>query len=1097
MGGVSILATTPLPAAAAGVDVGANPAPRVDIAVNVPSDYPGTFAEFKEELASKLIEQGMPASDFRITTTQVAIDTTDTSGWIVYDHYRDQGTYNNLTSKLTPEQKAKQPYRGADNSHTNGTGTIESYFRNNSNSTGNKCKQFDRHIYSYQDDEGKASMVFAGYGTSALTDYMIYPAASNSRRTFSFDINPAVIDTHTLSSYGFFLNAGIKGSNVSGYALYFTNSHAASIQKINVGVNGQISGSNVYSCPSMGIKTGDKVRLSVELNKDSVTIQYQKYDGAGNLGEIKDLARDIKLDDTGFNGFGPFVNYSSHGCSSLSIMKYSDLEMGYEASAFDALKNVQYYEGAEWKYFVNLAGDSNDAGIPDEFKGENGINESYRDGINRMNENEIFYLSNDDDGQIVTDSTKLDDGKTHQGLGSSNGYYATGSNYIQMMAEYIFSNYRDGIHFEQAKVESDLPLANFFIKESGVVPDRQIMTVHLQHLRNAVKQNETLPEDQKVPETLKVNIADKSLIGTKSGSDGHITKWTLTVTDPDNNPVAGYNKITVTDPKNLPDFVFNKDSKRGRYTFTLEVEDDNGNKSRDFSTYITAFEDDKHPFIEGENTGRNIATITLTDTGEGIDEDGITFIEDNRGSGVAAYWVTNDLGATPTDKDWITLPFAQHSYAFEQKIESTDPLVVWVRDECDNVGNKAVFQPTHVRVEGPDGEEIDDYYVIGDKPIIVLPEDDEVPAPEDPENENFSGWVTGDQDDPVTPGTTPKPKDNEIIIRPSYSRDYAKLVYLPNGGTMEGDATQNVISGSSIYKKVYERDLTPMRTGYSFKGWVLLKSGNEADANNAAYINNKANQETISEQRALCEKTTSTNEEGEEVETITRDTYYLVALWEEGQYTVKLDANGGSLGNVKNFEGIKYDTNLNTLKLPDSGRGIPSRPGYFFCGWSEKPGDNADSIFHAAPGRTANAQVPTMPDRDKTIYAVWQKDTSKFVVSFNGNGGSTPTDQAYAKSALKYDTFQRSSRSGYTFVGWYEQQAVSEDGEITFGATEYKGGEAVIKNENHTFAAKWEPRTDTKYYVQYYVSTGELNADGTPNYKLATSMTKSPVLSPV
>ena len=98
-GGVSILATTPLPAAAAGVDVGANPAPRVDIAVNVPSDYPGTFAEFKEELASKLIEQGMPASDFRITTTQVAIDTTDTSGWIVYDHYRDQGTYNNLTSR--------------------------------------------------------------------------------------------------------------------------------------------------------------------------------------------------------------------------------------------------------------------------------------------------------------------------------------------------------------------------------------------------------------------------------------------------------------------------------------------------------------------------------------------------------------------------------------------------------------------------------------------------------------------------------------------------------------------------------------------------------------------------------------------------------------------------------------------------------------------------------------------------------------------------------------------------------------------------------------------------------------------------------------
>lgn len=1094
-GGVSLLATSPLPAVAASVDVGANPAPRVDIAVNIPADYPGTFAEFKEELAAKLIEQGMPASDFRITTTQVAIDTTDTSGWIVYDHYRDQATYNSLTSSLTPEQKAKQPYRGADNSHTNGTGTIESYFKNNTNTTGNKCKQFDRHIYSSQDDEGKASMVFAGYGTQALTDYMIYPAASNSRRTFSFDINPAVIDTHTLSTYGFFLNAGIAANgNINGYALIFSNSHVGSIQKINKAANANgMTGTAVLSNLNMGIKTGDKVRLSVELNKDSVTIQYQKYDSAGNLGTIKDLVRDFKLDETGFNGFGPVVNYSSHGCASLSIMKYSDLEMGYEASAFDALKNVQYYEGADWKYFVNLAGDSNDAGIPDEFNNKGEVNKSYRDGVNRMNENKIFYLSNDNDGQIVTDSTQLENGNNHQGLGSGNGYYAPGSNYIQMMAEYIYGNYRDGIYFQQAKVESDLPLANFFIKESGVIPERQIMTVHLEHLRNAVEQNKNLSAGERLPEKLAVNIFDKSLTGTLSGEDGHIAQWILTVTDPDNNPIPNYNKVTVDDPAKLPDFLFDKDSKRGRYTFTLEVVDDKGNKSRDFSTYITAFEDVEHPYIEGENTGRNLATITLTDTGEGIDEDGITFIEDGRGSGVAAYWVTNDVNATPEDSDWITLPFAQHSYAFDQKIESTEPLVVWVRDECGNVGNKAVFQPTHVRVEGPDGEEIDDYYVIGDKPIIVLPEDDEVPEPEDPENENFSGWVTGEEDDPVTPGTTPKPKDNEIIIRPSYSRDYAKLVYLPNGGTMEGDTTQSVISGSSIYKKVYDRDATPTRTGYSFQGWVLLKSGNEADAANEAYINNKANQETIAEQRALCEKTKTTNEAGEEVETITRDTYYLVALWQEGQYNLKFDANGGSLGKDKGLTDIKYATSFDTLVIPVTGRTIPTKPGYFFCGWSEKPGSNNDSIFKAATGYTKNAEVPTMPDHDKTIYAVWKADTTQFVVSFNSNGGSNITDQAYAMSsgATKYDAFMRPSRSGYTFAGWFEQQAIDEGGNITFGDTEYKGGEAFIKKANHTFAAKWTPRDDTKYNVQYYVSTGETNPDGTPNYKLVTGQTKT------
>ena len=67
-------------------------------------------------------------------------------------------------------------------------------------------------------------------------------------------------------------------------------------------------------------------------------------------------------------------------------MKYVDLEMSYEASAFDALKNVQYYEGANQKYFINLTGDKNDPQIPEEFTKDGKPNESYHDGINRMNE---------------------------------------------------------------------------------------------------------------------------------------------------------------------------------------------------------------------------------------------------------------------------------------------------------------------------------------------------------------------------------------------------------------------------------------------------------------------------------------------------------------------------------------------------------------------------------------------------------------------------------------------------------------------------------------------------------------------------------------
>lgn len=1086
---------------AAGIDVGANPTPKVDIAVNVPADYPGTFLDFKQELTDKLIAQGMSPSDFRITTTAVTIDTTDTSGWIVYDHYRNATAYNGLVTN--EDQKALQPYRASDS--ISGTAyTMQDAVLNNR--FGTTCLNVDRHIYSYQDAEGKASMVFAGYPKSAFCDFMIYPAASNARRNFSFDINPAVINTHTLTNYGFFLNAGIKGSGtsatVSGYALIFSNTHTGKIYKIT---NASTSGGNITgtevagSSVNLGITTGGTARLTVELNKDSVTIQVQQYGADGNLSPAQTPVRDFPLENTGFNGFGPLVNYSSHNCSALSMMKYSDLEMSYEASAFDALKNVQYYEGAEQKYFINLTGTNNDPGIPKEFN-DGEPNQNYRDGINRMNEKEIFYISNTDDGQIVTDSIRAEDGKVnHQGLGSSNGFYASGDQYVDLIAQYIATNHFEGVKFQQEEVESQLPLANFYIKDARTEGE-QMMTIHLQHLVNS---NETVP----------VNIVDRSKTGTLSGADGTLTKWTLTVTDPNNKVVSTQ---TVSDPAALNNYVFTQDSVSGRYTLTLVVEDSKGNVSKDFSTYITAFLDNEYPFIEGENTGRNIATITLTDTGAGIDEDGITFLEDGRGSGVAAYFVTNDPDYVPTEDDWEVLPFAQHQYSFEQEITSTEPLVVWTRDECDNVGNKAVFQPTYVRVEDNDGNPIDDYYVIGDvtivdpdgnpddkvsggKPIIVLPPDEDVPDPEDPDD-YFSGWVTPGND-PVTPGTVPTPEDNVIVIRPNYAKDYAKMVYLANGGkisTVQGDKDSveyQVVDKASIYTKIEDHNVVLSRTGYSFDGWLLLKSDKPEDAANAA------NLEKVSTQQAIVEK--QKGEDGKDV--ITRDTYYLVAQWKEGEYTLRLNPNGGTAGNVKSFEGIKYGTDINTLNIPTSGRGIPNRAGYIFQGWSVSNDNKVDNIFKVATGGHTPVAAPTMPASDLTVYAVWVQDNTKYIVSFDSNGGSSINDQAYGSADKNYFTFMKPSRTGYTFEGWYEKVAgpdgssfamKDKNGNVVTSETPaderapYVGGEEIIpglKGGNHSFVAMWTPNDNTKYTVDYYYNSGNVAADGSFIYSKVTN----------
>ena len=91
------------------VNIGTNPTPKVDIAVSLPSDYQGTFLEFKKELTDRLIAEGMEAGTFRITDTAAKIDMSNTDGWYVYDHYRDDAAYNALN--LSAEQKLKQPYQ--------------------------------------------------------------------------------------------------------------------------------------------------------------------------------------------------------------------------------------------------------------------------------------------------------------------------------------------------------------------------------------------------------------------------------------------------------------------------------------------------------------------------------------------------------------------------------------------------------------------------------------------------------------------------------------------------------------------------------------------------------------------------------------------------------------------------------------------------------------------------------------------------------------------------------------------------------------------------------------------------------------------------
>ena len=1077
-----------LSSSALSVNVGNNPSPKVDIAVSVPSDYDGDFESFREALTQSLIDKGMDPSSFRITDTAVKIDTTNLDGWYVYDHYYSKDAYDAL--KLSAEQQIKQPYRAADNTHMTSHGVsgvptpvpiqdvfvTGKYKRVNSN-----LFPFNQHTYSYAVDE-KANMVFAGYGTNSRNDFMVYPATSDSKRTIDFDLDCSLVDAHTLQGMGFLLNASVTDAGIlNGYMLYYDWPSTVRIARIDNYNAMAYSGSNQtvplpssnIASKSVSLGSGTKLRLHVELEKDKVTVTQRKYSGTV-LGDEEVLFNNVALpiQEKNGNGFGPIVGYKTHGCASMTYFTFGDLQMTYAATAFDALKNVQYAQSADQKYFINLVGDNNDPNVPNEVE----EHQNYIDGINRMDSNEIFYLSNVDDGLILTDSKKGEgDDPDHIGLGTENGMIASGSGYIDMMADYIYNSYIEKKEFKsEHPVESPIPLSNFYITNAD--DGSQLMTVHLKHLGES--------------DIVNVNIKDKS----KPNKDNiALKKWTLNVYDPDGTVVKTQTTTTTTTDADgnvqpvLENFQISRNiAKQGRYTLELIVEDANGNKSETFQTYLTVFLDEVEPEAVAENSSKNKAKVTLTDRGPGIADDGITFIEDNRGSGVAAYWLTTDINAAPPsdDGEWEVLREPVHKYEFEVDLEEFagpgNNLVVWYKDECGNIGQCLAYKPVKVSVQDPDGNPIDEYYVIGDNPIIVLPEDDLIPDPDDDDHE-FSSWEDP-EGNPISSGTTvpvdPDDDDPTIVVRPGYTDTRVKLIYNANAADAvidEADSGSNgklksylVSLNSDIVTKINNQKHDVSRPGYRFVKWTLDAAGTQDIT------------DQILNEEILNEKTLTGND-------LTNDTKQIYAQWEIASYTLTFDHNGGGSKGVKSKE-VVYQTPLQTGVIDKlTGSDNPDREGYIFEGWTlDKEG-------------TQPIGSTTMPPNDYTVYAKWRVNTSKYLVHFDSNGGSDVNDQSYIFADSVYKTLFKPTRAGYTFRGWFEK-IVGDDGTVTMGTDEITTGSAIIakyKNlpqaqlaaKEHTLIAKWEANTDTRYNVAYYINTGVKDDKG--NYRYQRVSTKS------
>lgn len=168
-------------------------------------------------------------------------------------------------------------------------------------------------------------------------------------------------------------------------------------------------------------------------------------------------------------------------------------------------------------------------------------------------------------------------------------------------------------------------------------------------------------------------------------------------------------------------------------------------------------------------------------------------------------------------------------------------------------------------------------------------------------------------------------------------------------------------------------------------------------------------------------------------------------------FTVTFNKNGGSTPSPSS-KTVTYGEAYGTL--PTS-----TRTGYTFAGWYTDPTNGDKRVATDTVSITQNT----------TLYAHWT--ANKYTVTFNANGGTTPTATKQVTYASAYGTLPTPTRTGYAFLGWFTdpdsgtQITEATQVSITAAQTLYAHWEPMsilhVKDKNGTI------RTITNIQVKY------------------------------
>lgn len=142
-------------------------------------------------------------------------------------------------------------------------------------------------------------------------------------------------------------------------------------------------------------------------------------------------------------------------------------------------------------------------------------------------------------------------------------------------------------------------------------------------------------------------------------------------------------------------------------------------------------------------------------------------------------------------------------------------------------------------------------------------------------------------------------------------------------------------------------------------------------------------------------------------------------------YTVSFNSNGGSLN-----PSSQTVQSGNTIILPSPG----TRTNFQFNGWVSSYNGQFYQINQASHAIFANT----------TFTASWTQLT--WTVSFNGNGGTTPSSQTVNRGSAVI--LPNSTRSGFTLLGWYTSSVG--------GSSVGNAGQSYIPSSNITLFAQWQ-----------------------------------------